>query len=54
MLPVLDLYKTAGITTVNRDAFYCDDVSQTDWRLHFNNDGNVLIGQMIAEYIETH
>ena len=53
-LPVLDLYKTAGITTINRDTFYCDDISETGWRLHFNNDGNVLIGQIVAEYIKTH
>ena len=54
MLPVLNLYKTAGITELNRDAYYCDNVSSTGWHIHFNDFGNMLIGQMIAKYIDTH
>ena len=51
-LPIIDLYTQGGITTINRDHFYSDDVSQTGWRLHFNNDGYKWIGEMIARFIE--
>ena len=51
-LPIIDLYTLAGITEVNRDWFYADDVGQTGWRLHFNNDGNKWIGEMIARFVE--
>ena len=53
-IPCLDLYALSGITTLNRDYFYCDDVDDTTWRLHFNDYGNVLIGQMVAGFIDTH
>ena len=50
-LPCVDLYKTAGINVINRDYFYCDNVETTNWRLHFNDDGNVLIGEILANYM---
>lgn len=53
-LPCLDLYKESGINEVNRDYWYCDDVQATNWRLHFNDYGNELIGAKIAEFINTH
>lgn len=53
-LPCLDLYKNAGINEVNRDYWYCDDVELTNWRLHFNDYGNVLIGQKIAGFLSAH
>ena len=53
-IPCLDLYKTAGINIINRDYWYCDDVDQTNWRLHFNDYGNVLIGQKVAGFLATH
>lgn len=53
-LPCLDLYKNAGINEVNRDYWYCDDVATTNWRLHFNDYGNVLIGQKIAGFLASH
>ena len=53
-LPCLDLYKKSGINEVNRDYWYCDDVSKTNWRLHFNDYGNALIGQKIAGFLSTH
>lgn len=52
-LPCLDLYHTSGVCTVNRDYYYADDVDETGWRLHFNDYGNKLVGQIIAEYINT-
>lgn len=53
-LPCLDLYKTAGINEINRDYWYCDDVAETNWRLHFNDYGNALIGQKIAGFLASH
>ena len=54
-LPCLDLYKEGGITSVNRDYFYCDDVEKTNnWRLHFNDYGNKKIGEIIAGFILSH
>lgn len=53
-LPCLNLYKTAGITVLNRAYWYCDDVAETGWYLHFNDYGNRLLGEMMAEYINTH
>lgn len=50
-IPFINLYKNAGINEVNRDNFYCDDVSTTNWRLHFNDVGNELIGYKIAKFI---
>lgn len=50
-LPCLNLYKNGGLTTVNRDYYYVDNVSTTGWRLHFNDYGNALLGAKIAEYI---
>ena len=50
-IPCLDLYKTAGINIVNRDYWYCDDAVSTNWRLHFNDYGNALIGAKIAEFM---
>lgn len=53
-IPCLDLYKEAGISTVNRDYWFADDVSETTWRLHFNDYGNALVGQIVAKFIDTH
>lgn len=53
-LPYLDLYKEGGITTINRDTFYADDVDTTGWRLHFNDKGNKLIGEKIAQFVNNH
>lgn len=50
-LPCIDLYKNGGINEINRDNWYCDNVSTTNWRLHFNDDGNALIGAKIAEFM---
>lgn len=50
-IPCLDLYKDGNINEVNRDYWYVDDVSQTNWRLHFNDYGNALLGGKIAEFI---
>lgn len=52
-IPCLDLYKDGGINEVNRDYWYVDDVSQTNWRLHFNDYGNALLGGKIAEFINS-
>lgn len=51
-LPCLDLYKEGGLTTVNRDYYYVDNVSSTGWRLHFNDYGNALLGAKIAKFID--
>jgi len=53
-LPYIDLYKKLGINELNRDYYYCDDVEQTNWRLHFNDYGNELIGTKIAQFINTY
>ena len=53
-IPCLDLYKNGGINQVNRDYYYVDDVSLTNWRLHFNDYGNALIGAEMAGFINTH
>lgn len=53
-IPCLDLYKNGGINQVNRDYYYVDDVSVTNWRLHFNDYGNALIGAEMAGFINTH
>ena len=54
-IPCLDLYKKAGINIVNRDYYYADDTTLTNnWHLHFNDFGNKLIGEIIAEFINTH
>jgi hypothetical protein len=50
-IPCLDLYKTGGINVINRDYWYCDDVTSTNWRLHFNDLGNALVGAKIAEFM---
>lgn len=50
-LPCIDLYKNAGINEINRDYWYCDDVNTTNWRLHFNDYGNALIGGKIAGFM---
>lgn len=50
-LPCKDMYKEAGITVINRDYFYVDNVSTTYWRLHFNDYGNAWIGARLAEFI---
>jgi lysophospholipase L1-like esterase len=50
-LPCLDLYKKSGINEVNRDYWYCDNVTSTNWRLHFNDYGNALVGAKIAEFM---
>ena len=50
-LPCKDMYKEAGITVLNRDYFYADNVSSTYWRLHFNDYGNALLGAKMAEFI---
>lgn len=53
-LPCLDLYKNGGINVLNRDYWYCDDVSETGWRLHFNDYGNAMLGKKIAGFLATH
>lgn len=53
-IPCVDLYKHGGLNAVNRDYYYVDDVDITDWRLHFNDYGNALIGAEIAGFINTH
>ena len=54
-LPCLDLYKDGGINIINRDYWYVDDPSETNnWRLHFNDYGNALIGAKIAQFINEH
>ena len=50
-LPIVDLYKELGINEVNRDTFYCDDVELTNWRLHFNDYGNAVVGEKLAKFI---
>ena len=50
-LPCIDLYKNGGINEINRDNWYCDDLDLTEWRLHFNDAGNALIGAKIAEFM---
>ena len=50
-LPIVDLYKELGINEVNRDTFYCDDVSLTSWHLHFNDYGNGVVGEKLAKFI---
>lgn len=51
-LPCLDLYKYAGINELNRSYYYVDDTAKTsEWYLHFNDYGNALVGEIIAEYI---
>lgn len=52
-IPCLDLYKNAGINEVNRDYWYCDDVGETNLRVHFNDYGNALIGEKIASFMST-
>lgn len=52
-IPCIDLYKSAGITEINRDYWYADDVEETGWRLHFNDYGNKLIGEIVAKFIDT-
>lgn len=53
-IPCKDLYKEAGINIVNRDYWYCDDVSLTNnWHLHFNDYGNYLIGSKLAEFMNS-
>lgn len=53
-IPCLDLYKNGGINELNRDYYYVDDVAATNWRLHFNDYGNALIGAEMAGFINTH
>ncbi len=51
-LPCKNLYKEGGINVLNRDAFYADDTSLTNnWHLHFNDEGNALIGAELAMFI---
>ena len=50
-IPCFDLYKKGGINELNRDYWYADDVSATTWRLHFNDYGNQLIGEKLAQFI---
>ena len=53
-IPCLNLYKCGGFNTVNRDYYYVDNVSTTGWRLHFNDYGNKVVGEIIAKFIDTH
>lgn len=56
-LPCVDLYKTCGITKFNRSEYYADDPDPAKtnyWYLHFNDYGNERIGQIVAEFINTH
>lgn len=53
-IPCIDLYKNGGINEINRDYYYVDDVELTNWRLHFNDYGNALIGAEFAGFINTH
>lgn len=49
-LPCIDLYDKCGITILNRDYYYADDTTKTNgWRIHFNDEGNALIGYFIGE-----
>ena len=51
-LPCKDVYNELGITTINRDNFYCDDPELTNnWHLHFNDDGNAKLGEILAKFI---
>ena len=50
-LPILDLSKSCGFNSLNRDAFYCDDMSKVTFRLHLNDLGNEVIGHMIASFV---
>lgn len=50
-LPLLDLTKICGFNSLNRDAFYCDDMTEVSYRLHLNNKGNAIIGQMISSFV---
>lgn len=50
-LPLLDLTKVCGFNSLNRDAFYCDDMTKVSYRLHLNNKGNEIIGQMISSFV---
>jgi len=54
-IPCLNLYKEAGLNNKNWDYYYVDDTSKTDnLHLHFNDYGNVLVGEIVAEFINTH
>ena len=56
-LPCLDLYKNSGINAINRSDFYADDPDPAKtnyWYLHFNDYGNERLGQIVAEFINTH
>lgn len=54
-IPCLDLYKEAGLNEINWDYYYVDDVDKTaNWHLHFNDYGNVLVGEIVAKFIDTH
>ena len=51
-LPCIDLYKGAGITSINRDHFFVDAVSNNRW-VHFNDYGNAVLGKMIGAFINS-
>lgn len=56
-LPCVDLYKTCGINKINRSEYYADDPDPAKtnyWYLHFNDYGNERLGQIVAEFINTH
>lgn len=52
-IPCCDLYTACGINEQNRDDYFVDDVAKTNWWLHFNEEGNVLIGRILAEFMNT-
>ena len=52
-LPYMDLYSSLGINSQNRDYYYVDDVAKTNWRIHFNDIGNELIGYVISGMLDS-
>ena len=50
-LPILDLARSCGFNALNRNTFYCDDMTKVSYRLHLNDLGNEVIGHMIASFV---
>ena len=50
-LPILDLARSCGFNALNRNTFYCDDMTKVTYRLHLNDLGNEVIGHMIASFV---
>lgn len=51
-LSSIDLYKTSGINTINKQPFFVDDPQKTKgWYLHLNNFGNEFVGKIMLNGI---